>query len=111
MKHAKLTAKLICWIEPGQLKEAKVLSNKLDISMAEVVRRALANFISAQERAEKRGERSMLMTAGGGISEQHELLSKMREQKETQPQVAPQPTLAQLIHRIEELEQRARNSK
>lgn len=91
--------KLLCLIEKSQMDDAKAIADRLGVSLAEVVRRALANYISSQQRAEKRVERSYLM---GEISDQ---------QKETQPQVAPLPTLAELVQRIEELEQRARDSK
>jgi hypothetical protein len=64
--------------------------------------------------AKRTAERSLL-SYGGEISEQQkrvgEVLSKMREEKETQPQVVPQPTLAELMQRIAVLEQRARDSK
>ena len=108
------STKLLCLIEPSQMADAKAIAERLGVSLAEVVRRALANYISSQQRAEKRVGRSYLMGPLGEVSDQQrrigELVGEIREQKETQPQVAPQPTLADLMQRIERLEH-ARDSK
>ncbi len=44
------TAKLLCWVEPDLLREAKAAANSQGISTAELVRRALQRYLRPESK-------------------------------------------------------------